>query len=70
MKKNMGNIDRVIRVIAAIIIAVLYFAGIISGTVGIVLLIIGAVFLLTSALSVCPLYFPFGIRTKANSYNE
>ena len=64
MKKNMGTIDRIVRVIIAIVIAALYFNHVITGTVGIVLLILSAVFLLTSFISVCPLYMPFGISTK------
>lgn len=63
MKKNMGSADRIIRVIIAAIIGVLYFTGIISGTVGIVLLVLAGVFVLTSLISFCPLYAPFGIST-------
>lgn len=63
MKKNMGTADKVIRIGIAAIIATLYFTNVISGTVGIVLLILGAVFVLTSLVSFCPLYAPFGIRT-------
>ena len=63
MKKNMGNADRVIRFILAAIIGVLYFTDTISGTVGIVLLILAAVFVLTSFISFCPLYAPFGLST-------
>lgn len=63
MKKNMGSADRIIRVIIAIIVGVLYFTGIISGTVGLVLLVLAIVFVLTSLISFCPLYLPFGIRT-------
>ena len=65
MKKNMGTADRVIRVIIAAVIAVLYFTDKITGTLGIVLLILGGVFLLTSLFSFCPLYWPFGLRTRA-----
>ena len=61
--KNMGSIDRIIRVVVAIIIAVLYFTGTISGTVAIVLLILAGIFILTSIVSTCPLYLPFGIKT-------
>ena len=64
MNKNMGNIDRGIRVLAAIIFAVLYFSGTVGGTLGIVLLVLGAVFLLTSLVSFCPLYVPFKISTR------
>lgn len=63
MKKNMGNTDRLIRVIVAIIIAALYFTGTVTGTLGIVLLELGGVFLLTSFVSFCPLYAPFGLST-------
>lgn len=63
MKKNMGSADRLIRVIAAIIFATLYFTGTVTGTLGIVLLALGAVFVLTSVVSFCPLYLPFGLST-------
>ena len=63
MKKNMGSTDRVIRVILAIVFALLYFTGTVSDTLGLVLLILGAIFLLTSVVSFCPLYAPFGIST-------
>ena len=63
MKKNMGSADRLIRVIIAIVIGALYYANIVSGTLGIVLLILAAVFLLTSFVSFCPLYVPFGLNT-------
>jgi hypothetical protein len=64
MKANMGTIDRIIRVLIAVVIIALYFANVISGTVAIVLLILSAVFILTSLVSFCPLYFPFNISTK------
>jgi hypothetical protein len=63
MKKNMGSADRIIRFVIAAIIAVLYFTGTISGTLGIVLLVLAGVFVLTSFISFCPLYAPFGIST-------
>lgn len=63
MKANMGSLDRVIRVVIAIIIVALYFGGVISGTVAIVLLALGAIFVLTSLVSFCPLYLPFGLST-------
>ena len=63
MKKNMGNSDRIIRFIIAAIIGVLYFTGTLTGTLGIVLLVLAGVFLLTSFVSFCPLYAPFGIST-------
>ena len=63
MKKNMGTTDRVVRIILAAGMAGLYFGGIVTGTLGIVLLVLAAVFLLTSFISFCPLYAPFGIKT-------
>lgn len=63
MKRNMGNADRIFRLLVAAVIAVLYFLHVISGTVAIVLLVIAGIFLLTSLVSVCPLYSLFGIST-------
>ncbi len=63
MKKNMGSVDKIVRVLVAIIIAVLYWQGIISGTLGIVLLVFAGVFVLTSLISFCPLYPIFGLNT-------
>ena len=63
MKKNMGNADRIIRIIIAAIIGILYFTNIISGTLAIVLLVLSVVFFLTSIISFCPLYTIFGLKT-------
>ena len=63
MKKNMGTIDRVIRILVAIVIIALYFMGEISGTAAIILLVFAVVFILTSFMSFCPLYLPFGLST-------
>lgn len=63
MKKNMGTLDRVLRITAAIVIIALYYAQVISGTVAIVLLVFAAAFILTSFVSFCPAYYPFGIST-------
>jgi hypothetical protein len=64
MKKNMGSVDRGIRLLIAIVAIVLYYTKIIDGTLGIVLMILSAVFVLTSFISFCPLYLPFGISTR------
>ncbi len=64
MKKNMGTIDRIIRVVVAIVIGILYFTSQITGTAAIILGILAIVFLLTSAVSTCPLYLPFGLSTR------
>ena len=63
MKPNMSNLDRTIRVVAAAIFAYLYFAGIVTGAFGIVLLVLGAVFVLTSVVRFCPLYAIFKFST-------
>jgi hypothetical protein len=63
MKANMGSTDKMVRLIVAALIAILYFTNVISGTLGIVLLVLAAVFVLTSVVSFCPLYAPFGINT-------
>lgn len=65
MKKNMGNSDRMIRILLAAVFAVLYFTNTVTGTFGIVLLVLGAVFLVTSLVSFCPLYTLLGINTCA-----
>ena len=63
MKKNMGIVDRVIRIILAAAVAVLFFTGIISGAAAVILGILAAVFLITAVVGLCPLYLPFGIST-------
>jgi hypothetical protein len=63
MKRNMSNTDRIVRVVLAAVFAYLYFGGIVTGTLGIVLVIFGAVFLLTSVIAFCPLYTPFKFST-------
>ncbi len=64
MKKNMGTVDKAIRVIVAIVIGVLYFTGQITGTAAIILGVLAVVFLLTSLIGTCPLYLPIGLSTK------
>jgi hypothetical protein len=63
MKKNMGNADRIIRLVIAAILASLYFAGIITGTLGVILMVLAGIFVLTSIVGFCPLYLPFGLST-------
>jgi hypothetical protein len=69
MKKNMGSADRVIRVILAALVVVLYFIEVISGTTAIILLVLATVFVLTSLVSFCPLYLPFGLSTLRKKIN-
>ncbi len=66
MKTNMGNADRVIRVILAIVFSALYFTGTVTGTWGTVLLVFGGVFLMVSVMGFCPLYTIFGINSCGN----
>ncbi len=64
MKKNMGTFDRIFRILVAIVIIALYATGNIGGVLAIVLLVLSAIFILTSFISFCPLYLPFGISTR------
>ncbi len=64
-EKNMGTIDRAVRALFAVVVAVLYFTGAIGGTLGLVLGLLAVVFLATSFLGSCPLYTPFGIKTRS-----
>lgn len=63
MKTNVGKLDRIIRIVLAAILAGLYFGGIIQGTLGIILVVLAAVFTLTAAISFCPLYTLVGLNT-------
>ena len=64
MKKNIGTADRAIRILVAAIIVALYFTHVISGTIAFILLAFAGIFILTSFISVCFLYMPFGISTR------
>ena len=64
MKKNMGTLDRGLRAVIAITVAVLYFTGQITGTAALILGILAVIFLLTSFVGTCPLYLPFGLSTR------
>ncbi len=64
MKKNVGNADKVVRILLAAAIVILYFTHVITGTLGIILLIIAGILVLTSIFGICPLYLPFGINTR------
>jgi hypothetical protein len=65
MKKNMGLVDRIIRILIAVVVVILYFTNVISGTLAIVLLVFSGIFILTSLIGSCPLYMPFGISSKS-----
>jgi hypothetical protein len=64
MKKNVGTIDRVIRILIAVIVVVLYFTNVISGTLGIILLALSAIFVVTSLFSFCPIWKVLGLSTR------
>jgi hypothetical protein len=70
MKKNMGTVDRVIRILLAIVVIVLYLTGNITGIAAIILGILALVFILTSLIGFCPLYVPFKISTTNKSKNN
>ena len=63
MKRNLSNIDRIVRVVIAALFAYLYFGGIVTGALGIVLVVLGGVFVLTSVVSFCPIYAMFKLST-------
>ena len=63
MKKNMGTIDRIIRVVLAVIVVVLYLTGQVTGTAAIILGVLAAIILVTAAIGVCPLYVPIKLST-------
>jgi hypothetical protein len=64
MKKNMGSLDRGLRIVLAILVAILYFTGSISGTAALILSIFAIIFLITSFIGFCPLYMLLGISTS------
>jgi hypothetical protein len=64
MTKNMGSLDKAVRLMLAAVFVVLYFTDVVSGTLGIVLLVLAGVFALTSLAGTCPLYLPFNLSTR------
>jgi hypothetical protein len=64
MKKNIGTVDKVIRILIAVVVAVLFFTNVISSTLAVVLLILSGILIVTSFVSFCPLYYPFGLSTR------
>jgi ABC-type antimicrobial peptide transport system permease subunit len=63
MKKNMGLTDKTIRVVIAAIVGILYFTGVITGTLSVILVIVAAILVLTAFINFCPIYSIFGIRS-------
>ncbi len=66
MKANIGTLDRIFRIITALVIGTLYFTKTINGTGATALLVIGVILMLTSFIGFCPLYYPFKIKTNKN----
>jgi hypothetical protein len=64
MKTNESNLDRIIRAVVGIVLLALYFAGNVTGALGIVFIVVGAVLLLTAATGFCPLYALLKLKTK------
>lgn len=63
MKANMGPLDKAIRIILAIVFAMVFITKMVEGALGMILLVLGGIFLLTSIISFCPLYTILGIST-------
>lgn len=70
MKKNMGAVDRTLRTLVAVILAILVLAGVVKGTLAYILVIVAVVFLATSLFGFCPLYVPLGITTLGRKKSE
>jgi len=64
MKANLGMTDKVVRILAAVAIGILYFMNLITGTTAIVLLIVAIILVLTILISFCPIYYLLGIKTR------
>jgi hypothetical protein len=70
MKKNMGGTDKLVRIIVALLLVIIYFKGIVTGVLGIILLVVAAIFIITSLISFCPLYTIFGLSTCKTKDNK
>ena len=70
MKRNMGAVDRLVRLVVALLIIIAYYQEIVTGILAIVILIVSGIFVLTSLVSVCPLYSIFGIKTCPAEKNK
>lgn len=65
MKKNVSSIDKTVRIVLAAVFGVLYFTGMVTGLLGYVLLVLGAVFLATALINFCPIYALLGLSTRS-----
>lgn len=64
MKKNVGTIDKAVRLLIAVVVVVLYFTHVITGVLAVVLLALAAIFVVTSLVSLCPIWLALGISTR------
>ena len=64
MKKNVGTVDKVIRILIAVTVVVLYFTHVISGALAIILLIVAAILAVTGLVSICPIWLALGLNTN------
>jgi hypothetical protein len=64
MKKNVGTIDKTARILIAVILVILYFTNVLSGTLGIILLALSAILVVTSLVSFCPIWLGLGVSTR------
>jgi Protein of unknown function (DUF2892) len=64
MKANVGIVDKAIRIVVGILLIMLYLVGVVSGGLGLVLLVLAGIFILTSLISYCPIYWIFKLTTK------
>lgn len=70
MKKNMGIVDRVARLVVAVLIVILYLSNVLTGTLGIILIVLAAIFVVTSLIGYCPLYTVFKCDTLSPKEKE
>lgn len=63
MKKNIGGVDRIVRLLVALLMVIAYFQGMVTGVLGIILMIVALIFVITSLVSICPIYALFGTST-------
>ena len=63
MKKNMGTIDRIVRLLIVVVAVTLYFTGVVTGLIGTIALVLAVIFTLTSTTAFCPIYAILGLKT-------
>ena len=70
MKKNLGSADKIIRIVIAAIFALLYFTGTVPGIWGIGLLVLGGIFVITSLINWCPIYYTLGLSSNKSKQEK